>query len=118
VLALQGFHQLVDLPIRRHRRSPHRSLKRIALRAAGGERRPTPRLARKALTRLGQTRCNLSLAAIDAVLEQTAEVLTALAPSVTKYFKERAAHPEIGDRLVAAWQTGIGDSLGFAGRGR
>jgi serine/threonine-protein kinase HipA len=51
-------------------------------------------------------------------LEQTAEVLTALAPSVTKYFKERAAHPEIGDRLVAAWQTGIGDSLGFAGRGR
>jgi serine/threonine-protein kinase HipA len=73
---------------------------------------------RKALTRLGQTRCDLSPAAINAVLEQTADVLTALAPSVTKHFKERAAHPEIGDRLVAAWQTGIRDSLGYAGRSR
>ncbi len=71
---------------------------------------------RKALTRLGLTRCALSLAAINAVLEQTADVLTALAPSVTRYFKERAAHPEIGDRLLEAWQTGIRDSLGLAGR--
>src|SRR5215467_4226927 len=68
---------------------------------------------RKALVRLGQTRCDLSLQAINKIIEQAADVLAKLAPEITRYFSENSAHREIGDRLLAAWQTGIRESLGF-----
>jgi serine/threonine-protein kinase HipA len=68
---------------------------------------------RKALTRLGQTRCDLSLQVINATFEQAADVFATLAPNVTKYFNDAAAHREIADKLLAAWQTGIRDSLGL-----
>jgi len=71
---------------------------------------------RKALTRLGQTRCDLSLAAINGTFEQAADVLTTLAPRVTSYFNDNSPHREIADRLLASWQAGIRDSLGLAGR--
>jgi serine/threonine-protein kinase HipA len=71
---------------------------------------------RKALTRLGQTRCDLALAAVNAIFEQTADVLTALSPAVATYFKETAAHPALGKSLLCAWQAGIRDSLGQTGR--
>lgn len=70
----------------------------------------------KALTRLGQTRCDLSLPVIKAIIEETADVLSKIAPDVDRYFKKVATHREVGDRLLAAWQTGVGDSLGFSGR--
>ncbi|MGQ0685655.1 type II toxin-antitoxin system HipA family toxin [Bradyrhizobium sp.] len=68
---------------------------------------------RKALVRLGQTRCDLSVQAISEIIEQAADVLAQLAPEVTKYFNENSVHREIGGRLLAAWQTGIRQSLGF-----
>lgn len=68
---------------------------------------------RKALTVLGQTRCDLALPAIAAVFEGTADALATIAPEIERYFKERAAHRDVGARLLAAWQEGISDSLGL-----
>jgi serine/threonine-protein kinase HipA len=70
----------------------------------------------KALTRLGQTRCDLSLPVIKAVIEETADVLSKVAPEVERYFRDVATHRDVGARLLAAWETGIRDSLGLAGR--
>lgn len=71
---------------------------------------------RKSLTRLGQTRCDLSLPVINETFEETADVLSGLAPEVKRYFKERATHRDIGARLIAAWDDGVRNSLGVAGR--
>ena len=71
---------------------------------------------RKALTLLGQTRCDLALQTVKRVLEETADVLSKVAPDVVTYFKNTATHRDIGDRLLAAWETGIQHSLGFADR--
>jgi len=68
---------------------------------------------RKALTLLGQTRCDLNSQAIKRVLEETADALSKIAPQAAAYFKNSAAHRDIGDRLLAAWNAGIQHSLGF-----
>jgi serine/threonine-protein kinase HipA len=69
----------------------------------------------KALTRLGQTRCDLSLPVIKAVIEETADVLSEIAPGIERYFRDVATHREVGARILAAWEAGIRDSLGLAG---
>ena len=67
------------------------------------------------LTQLNRVRPTLEdLAAEDRTIEQAADVLAKLAPEVAKYFNENSVHREIGGRLLAAWQTGIRESLGFA----
>ncbi len=71
---------------------------------------------RKALTLLGQTRCDLALQTVKRVLEETADVLSKVAPDVVAYFKNTATHRDIGDRLLASWEAGIQHSLGFADR--
>jgi len=48
-----------------------------------------------------------------ATTSRAADVLVKLAPEVAKYFNENSVHHEIGGKLLAAWQTGIRDSLGF-----
>ena len=70
----------------------------------------------KALTLLGQTRCDLSARTIKRVLEETADALSKIAPDVVTYFKNTATHRDIGDRLLAAWEAGVQHSLGFAHR--
>ena len=70
----------------------------------------------KVLTRLGQTRCDLSLAVITRIVEETADVLATIAPDVERYFKGTAKHRDVGARLLRAWDAGIRDSLGFDGR--
>jgi serine/threonine-protein kinase HipA len=50
---------------------------------------------------------------INKIMEQAADVLTKLAPEVAKYFNENSVHREIGGKLLAAWQTGIRESLDF-----
>ncbi len=45
-----------------------------------------------------------------------AQRLDKLAPEIERYFKERAMHSDIGARLIAAWDDGIRNSLGVAGR--
>ena len=70
----------------------------------------------KALTLLGQTRCDLSSQTIKRVLDETADALSKIAPDVVTYFKNTATNRDIGDRLLAAWEMGIQHSLGFADR--
>ncbi len=70
---------------------------------------------RKALTLLGQMRCDLSLPAIQRTFEQAADALATLAPQVRRYFKTVATHRAIGNKLLAAWQAGVRDSLGLTG---
>ena len=69
-----------------------------------------------ALTLLGQTRCDLSSQTIKRVLEETADVLSKVAPDVVAYFKNTATQRDVGDRLLAAWNAGIQHSLGFPDR--
>jgi serine/threonine-protein kinase HipA len=71
---------------------------------------------RRALTVLGQTRSDLPLQAVNRIFEETADVLSKIARDVKTYFKTRATHREIGDRLLAAWDAGIRDSLGITER--
>jgi len=70
----------------------------------------------KALTLLGQTRCDLTLQTVKRVLEETADALSKIAPKVVTYFKNTATHRDIGKRLLAGWETGIQNSLGFTDR--
>jgi serine/threonine-protein kinase HipA len=70
---------------------------------------------RKALTRLGQTRCDLSWPSIEKIFEETAEALSELTAEAKNYFRDRATVGEIGTLLLAAWSTGVRDSLGFTG---
>jgi len=69
---------------------------------------------RKRLTLLGQTRCDLSLQTVNRVFERTADALSKIAREVVAYFKNTAAHPDVGDRLLSAWDAGIKHSLGYA----
>jgi serine/threonine-protein kinase HipA len=71
---------------------------------------------RRALTNLGQARCDLSLQTVNRIFEQIADALSALMPEVEAYFRTAAAHHDIGARMLGAWQAGLRDSLGFAGR--
>ena len=73
-------------------------------------------LIQKALTRLGQTRCDLSLPVIKAIIEETADVLAKIAPDIERYFRNTATHRDVGARLLGAWEMGIRDTLGVAGR--
>ena len=68
---------------------------------------------RKMLTVLGQTRSDLALQTINRVLDETADVLSRIAREVDVYFKDRATYREVGDRLRAAWDVGISESLGI-----
>jgi serine/threonine-protein kinase HipA len=68
---------------------------------------------RKRLTLLGQIRCDLGLQAVNRVFERTADALSKIAPEVVAYFKNTAAYPDVGDRLLSAWDAGIKHSLGF-----
>lgn len=68
---------------------------------------------RKALTLLGQTRCDLSLRKIRHVFEETSDALSKTAVEVKAYFKTTSEHRYIGDRIIAAWNDGIRLSLGL-----
>jgi serine/threonine-protein kinase HipA len=67
---------------------------------------------RKRLTRLGQTRVDLSPSQIDAALEATGDAMAAIAGDVKRYFAD-SEFSHVGDRMLAAWETGIRDSLGL-----
>ena len=62
----------------------------------------------------GPIRCDLFVQMIKEIIEQTADVLASLTAEVTKYFDENSSQREIGNRLLAAWQTGVRESLGFS----
>jgi serine/threonine-protein kinase HipA len=66
---------------------------------------------RKALTVLGQTRSDLTSQAVKRIFEEVADALSTITPDMKAHFKTNAKHREIGDRLLAAWGTGVRESL-------
>jgi len=66
---------------------------------------------KRALVVLAQSRCDIATKEIGQILEQTADALCDVMADVKRYFSEVAAHPEIGDRILSAWETGIAMSL-------
>jgi serine/threonine-protein kinase HipA len=67
---------------------------------------------RKALTLLGQTRCDLSLQTVKRIFQRTEDALSKVKPNIVEYFKKAAAaHADIGNRLIGAWNDGIQHSL-------
>jgi serine/threonine-protein kinase HipA len=70
---------------------------------------------RRKLIALGLTRADLAPREIDAILEQTADAIADVAQPMRRYFRESPS--PIGERIAAAWQEGIRESLGFARRG-
>jgi serine/threonine-protein kinase HipA len=66
---------------------------------------------KRALVVLAQSRCDIATKEIGQILEQTADALCDVMADVKRYFGEVAGHPEIGDRMLHAWETGIAMSL-------
>jgi serine/threonine-protein kinase HipA len=66
---------------------------------------------KRALVVLAQSRCDIATKEIGQILEQTADALCDVMADVKRYFSEVAPHPEIGDRMLNAWETGIAMSL-------
>jgi len=66
---------------------------------------------RRKLVALGRTRADLPARDVDAMLEATADAMSDVAPRLQRYF--RANGSPIGERMIASWQEGIRDSLGF-----
>lgn len=64
------------------------------------------------LERLGQVRVDLSAREILEILEATADALTEVSQPLRSYFNAR--DPELGSRILQAWETGILESLGLA----
>ncbi len=69
---------------------------------------------RKKLTELGRLRADLSAATISEILEATSDGLADIAPKVRKYFKNIKSG--VGQRILAAWDAGIRDSLGSSSK--
>ncbi|WP_066769634.1 HipA domain-containing protein [Candidatus Viadribacter manganicus] len=80
----------------------------MALSLEGSKRWPD----RPKLIRLGQLRCGLSTPRIEAILEATADALADTAPALARHFKN--SEFEIGERIRAAWESGIRDTLGLS----
>jgi len=66
---------------------------------------------RRRLASLGRTRADLTPREIDRVFEATADAMSDTARPMQRYFRD-SPYP-IGERIAAAWQEGIRDSLGF-----
>lgn len=80
----------------------------MALTLEGSTRWPD----RKRLTRLGQTRVDLSQREIDTMLEATGDAMADISGDVRSYFAS-SDYPDVGQRMLAAWETGLRDSLGL-----
>ncbi len=65
--------------------------------------------ARK-LIELGQVRANLSKRDIEGILELTADALSGTLGKLRNYFRS-SGFPEIGERIAAAWEEGIRETL-------
>jgi serine/threonine-protein kinase HipA len=82
----------------------------MALTLGGSTNWPT----RRKLVELGQTRADLTLRQVEAILERTADAMASVAPGMRKYFKN--SDYAVGARMDEAWQTGLKETLGFSDR--
>lgn len=78
----------------------------MALTLEGSTRWPD----RKRLTRLGQSRAGLSVSEVDKVFEATADIMATVGAEMRKYF-EASEYAGVGERMAAAWDAGIKESL-------
>jgi serine/threonine-protein kinase HipA len=67
---------------------------------------------RRKLTQLGQTRANLTTRQVSTTMEEIADAMSDVAPMARTYFNDRA--PELGTRMMRAWEDGIRESLDLA----
>jgi serine/threonine-protein kinase HipA len=70
---------------------------------------------RRRLIKLGQTRADLGATLISRIFEETADVISDVSPEVEKFFKKKSKYPNIGELIIAAWQSGVRESLGLGG---
>jgi serine/threonine-protein kinase HipA len=70
---------------------------------------------RRRLIKLGQTRADLGATLISRIFEETADVISDVSPQVKKFFKKKSKYPNIGELIIAAWQSGVRESLGLGG---
>ena len=66
---------------------------------------------RNGLIRLAQTRSDISPNKAAKIFEETADVMSSVAPKIREYFSSEVN--EVGKRMLDAWETGIRDSLGL-----
>jgi serine/threonine-protein kinase HipA len=66
---------------------------------------------RRRLIKLGQTRADLGATFISGIFEQTADVISDVSSEAEKYFKEKSSHPDVGERMLSAWRSGVQESL-------
>ena len=69
---------------------------------------------RAGLVRLAQTRSDLGKAEAERILENIADAMSSVAPKLKGYFSGREGG--VGERMLAAWDVGVKDSLGLIGR--
>jgi len=79
----------------------------MALTLNGSTRWPTA----KELQRLGETRASGTPAQIKGILVRIAEALSSTSAEVRTYMREHPEFANIGERMLAEWQTGITVSL-------
>lgn len=65
----------------------------------------------KGLLRLAQSRADITPKKAMAIFEATADAMSSIAPKIRQYFSSQ--ENEVGTRILAAWETGIRDSLGL-----
>ncbi len=83
----------------------------MALTLEGSRKWPDP----KRLGSLGQLRAELGAAEVKAIFEETADALSDTWSEAEAYFAG-STDASVGNRMHAAWQQGIAESLGLAGR--
>jgi serine/threonine-protein kinase HipA len=83
----------------------------MALTLNGSTRWPTA----KELQRLGETRAGATPSQVREIFARIAEAMTDTSAEVRSYMQEHAEFREIGERMLAEWQTGIASSLGRGG---
>jgi 2-oxo-4-hydroxy-4-carboxy--5-ureidoimidazoline (OHCU) decarboxylase len=65
----------------------------------------------KAITKLGQIRAGLSGPEIKEIFERIADAISETRPELSRYFIN--ANPDIGQKIAAAWEDGMSQSLGL-----
>jgi serine/threonine-protein kinase HipA len=83
----------------------------MALTLEGSKKWPDPRK----LTRLGQTRADLGTTFISHIFDETADAISEVSILVATYFKKKSKYPDVGERMIAAWESGVRGSLGLGG---
>ena len=87
--------------------TPYIPVDHTALMLEGSKKWPNA----KAITKLGQIRAGLSGPEIKEIFERIADAISETRPELLRYFKH--ANPDIGQKIAAAWEDGMSQSLGL-----